>query len=208
MSLMKLLQQAQGGQGLAGLAQQLNMDEGQANQLAEMLAPAIGSAAKQRAESGGLDTLLGSLMGEGNANLFDDATQAASAEGQTQGQAFLDSLMGGREQAEALAGEAASRTGIDIGAVGQFLPAIAGMLQGGMQRNMPDSSIQDMLTQAVSGAAGGSKGGLGGLIGSLLGGGNKSAGAQSGPDLGGLMSMLDADGDGSPLDDILGKLMK
>ena len=171
-----------------------------------MLAPAIGSAAKQRAEQGGLDTLLGSLMGEGNASLFDDPAQAASAEGQTQGQAFLDSLMGGRQESEALAQEAASRAGVDSGTVAQFLPALAGMLQGGMQRNMPDSSIQGMQAQAMGGATSGG-GGLGGLVSSFLGGGRKQA-SQSGPDLGGLMSMLDADGDGSPLDDILGKLMK
>ena len=54
MSIMKLLQQAQGGQGIAQLAAQLGLDEAKANQLTGMLAPVIGSAAKQRAESGAL----------------------------------------------------------------------------------------------------------------------------------------------------------
>lgn len=201
MSLLNLLQQAQGGQGLASLARSLNMDEGQAGQLAQMLAPAIGSAAKQRAETGGLDGLLGNLMGEGSAALFDDPAQAASAQGQSQGQAFLDSLMGGRQESDSLAAEAANRAGVDMATVSQFLPALAGMLQGGMQRTMPDSSIQGMLGAALGGSGGG---GLGGLVSSFLGGGAKS----KGPDLGGLMSMLDANGDGSPLDDILRKVMK
>lgn len=46
MSIFKLLQQAQGGQGLSELAGQLGLDKGTADQLTQMLAPAIGSAAK------------------------------------------------------------------------------------------------------------------------------------------------------------------
>ena len=202
MSLLNLLKQAQGGQGLASLASSLNIEQGQADELAQMLAPAIGSAAKQRAETGGLHSLLGNLMGEGNATLFDDPAQAASAEGQSQGQAFLDGLMGGRQESEALAAEAASRAGVDIATVSQFLPALAGMLQGGMQRTMPDSSIQGLLGQALGSS--GKGGGMGGLLSSFLG----ERATSKGPDLGGLMSMLDANGDGSPLDDILRKIMK
>jgi hypothetical protein len=44
------------------------------------------------------------------------------------------------------------------------------------------------------------------LLSGLFGGG--SANQASANPLSGLMSMLDEDGDGSPLDDILGKLMK
>ena len=64
MSLMNLLNQAQGGQGLGNLAKQLGMEEEQAGGLASMLAPAIGSAAKKRAEGGGLGSLLGQLQGQ------------------------------------------------------------------------------------------------------------------------------------------------
>jgi hypothetical protein len=49
---------------------------------------------------------------------------------------------------------------------------------------------------------------LGGLLGGLLGGGQGGAGRSA---QGGLASMLDLDGDGNPLDDILGmagKLMR
>ncbi len=205
MSLMKLLSQAQGGQGLAQLAQQFNMDPAQAEGLAKMLAPAIGSAAKERATRGGAEGLLGSLMGEGNAQLFDDPAQAASTQGRAQGQAFLEQLMGGQAETEALASEAANRAGVDAGTVAQFLPALAGMLQGGMQKNMPDIALQSMMGQVAGGGAA-KTGGLGGLLKGLLGGGRAKQ-ADASP-LSGLMNMLDADGDGSPLDDILGKLMK
>ncbi|MEM8537894.1 MAG: DUF937 domain-containing protein [Pseudomonadota bacterium] len=200
MSIMKLLEQAQGGQGLAQLASQFGLDEEKAKGLTEMLAPALGSAAKQRAEKGGAADLLGSLMGEEQGGLFDDAQAAASDTGRAQGQNFLEQLLGGQAEAEGLAQEAAGRAGVDTGTVAQFLPALAAMVQGGLQKNMPDASLQ-----AMSSGLGGSGqgGGLAGLVGGLLGGGKDSGGG-----LGPLMQMLDADGDGSPLDDILGRFMK
>ncbi|MCP5088934.1 MAG: hypothetical protein GY952_19300 [Rhodobacteraceae bacterium] len=199
MSLLKLLEQAQGGQGLSQLASQFGLDENKAGELSGLLAPAIGSAAKERAAQGGLGDVLGALKGEGQGGLFDDAAQAAAPEGQAQGMAFLEQLMGGKQGPEGLAGEAASRTGVDMATIMKFLPALAAMLQGGMQKNMPDSSINAMM----GGSGTGSSGGLGGLVSGLMGGGKSG-----GPDLGMLNGLLDADGDGSPLDDILGKFMK
>lgn len=202
MSIMKLLQQAQGGDGIAGLARQFGLDEEQAQNLTQMLAPAIGSAAKQRAQEGNATTVLESFRGEQQAAMFDDPAEAASAGGQAQGMDFLQKLLGGKDEAEGLAQEAAGRAGVDSATVSQFLPALAAMVQGGMQKKMPDSSIDGM----ESSLSGGSGGGLMGMVGGLLGG-NKSSG-DSGSPLGPLMQMLDADGDGSPLDDILGKFMK
>jgi hypothetical protein len=201
---MNLLQQAQGGQGLSQLASQFGIDEAQAGKLSEMLAPTIGQAAKQKAQSGGLQDLLGAFQGESQGALYDDATAAAAPEGQAQGMAFLENLMGGQEAPKELAAEAANQTGIDMATIMKFLPAIAGMLQGGMQKQMPDSSIQGMLGQLGGGADTG--GGLMGMVGGLLGGGKAQAGG--GMDLGALTQMLDADGDGSPLNDVLGKFMK
>ena len=201
MSLLNLLSQAQGGQGLAQLGSQFGLDEAKAGELSKLLAPAIGSAAKKQAEGGGLSSLLGALKGEGQGGLFDDAAQAAAPEGQAQGQAFLEQLMGGAQGAEGLASEAAARTGIDAGTVMKFLPALAAMLQGGMQKQMPDNALEGMMGNL---GGSGSGGGIGGLVSGLMGGGS----GDSGGGLGMLTKMLDADGDGSPLDDIIGKFLK
>ena len=214
MSLMKMLQQAQGGQGLGQLAKQFGMDEGQAGGLAEMLAPAIGSAAKKRAEKGGLEALLGQLQGEAQGGLFDSAEQAAQPEARQQGENFLEQILGSRDARDQLSQAAAERSGVDRGQVDQFMPALAAMLQGGMQKQTPDSSIQGMLGQLGGGAApqqaSGGGGGLMGMLGGLLGGGSKAEaqGGGGGLDLGSIAQMLDADGDGSPLDDILEKVMR
>jgi len=204
MSIMKLLQQAQGGQGISQLAQQFGLDQSTAEKLTGMLAPAIGSAAKQRAQQGEATKVLESLRGEGQANLFDNPAEAASTGGQAQGMDFLQNILGGQEEAQGLAQEAAGRAGVDSSTVSQFLPALAAMVQGGMQKNMPDTAI-DGMESSLAGGSEGAGGGLMGMVGGLLGG-NK--GGDSGGGLGPLMQMLDADGDGSPLDDILGRFMK
>lgn len=202
MSLLKMLQQAQGGQGLGELARQFGMDEGQAGGLAEMLAPAIGSAAKRRAEGGGLESLLGQLQGEAQGSYFDDAAAAAAPEARAQGENFLEQILGSRDATRELAQEAASRANVDAGQAEQFLPALAAMLQGGMQKQTPDDGIAGLLGGLGGGQSGG--GGLMSMVGGLLGGGGSSGG---GFDLGSISNMLDADGDGSPLDDILEKVM-
>jgi hypothetical protein len=61
---------------------------------------------------------------------------------------------------------------------------------------------------APSQPAGGALGALGGLVGGLLGG-RGAAPAAGGAGLGGmLMGMLDQDGDGNPLDDVMRMLGK
>ncbi len=197
MSIMKLLEQAGGGQGLAQLAGQFGLDEAKAQQLTQMLAPAIGQAAKKRAEQGQADTVLGAMKGEAQAGYFDNPAAAAQPEAMAQGQSFLESLLGDSAATEGLAAAASESAGVDQGLVAQFLPALAAMAQGGLQKQMPDSQIDQM-------TSGGAGGGLMGMVGGLLGG-NKGG---SGPDLSMLTNMLDADGDGSAMDDILGKFMK
>lgn len=138
--------------------------------------------------------------------MFDDVATAAAPEGQAQDMAFLEQLMGGQDAPKELTAEAANQTGIDMSTVMLLLPAIAGMLQGGMQKQMPDDSISGILGQLTGGGATQASGGLMGMVGGLMGGGKSAAGG--GMDLGGLTQMLDADGDGSPLNDILGKFIK
>ena len=74
-----------------------------------------------------------------------------------------------------------------------------------MQRQVPDDGIAGMLQGLTSGGSA-SGGGIMGMIGGLLGGGASSG--SGGLDLGSIANMLDADGDGSPLDDILERVMR
>ena len=64
MPLLKMLMEAEGGQGLGQLAQQLGIDQKQASGLAGMLAPVIAQGAKKRTQQGDLDAVLGQFKGE------------------------------------------------------------------------------------------------------------------------------------------------
>lgn len=200
MSIMDLLKQAQGGNGLGQLAEQFGLEGGQAEALTGLLGPVIGKATRQQAEGGGLASVLDALKGEDQAALFDDASQAASTAGQAQGQAFLDGILGGSASA-GLAEQAAEQTGVDLSTVQSFLPALAAMAQGGLQKSMPDGVLAGM---GDANAGGGLMGMASGLLGGLTG---KSGGGSEGG-LSMLTGLLDADGDGSIADDILGKIMR
>ena len=202
MSLLKMLEQAGGGNGLAQLSRQLGLDDDTASELTAMLAPVIVSAAKKRAKSRGLPGLLNHLKGEGMSGLYEHPDRAASMEARAQGRRFLETLLGSRDATETLAREAAQRSGADQALIQEFLPALAAILQGGMQKRTPDTSIHDMLIQLNGGVT--NQGG--GFMAMLQG--HLSTQNKDGPDLTALMKMLDADGDGSVLDDVLDRVMK
>ncbi|WP_299354783.1 DUF937 domain-containing protein [uncultured Shimia sp.] len=199
MSILSLLQQAQQGQGLSQLAGQFGLDSAQANELTGLLAPALGKAAKQQAEGGNLEALLGTLKGEDQADMFDNAASAASPQGQANGLAFLGTLLGGGSAQQTLTEKAAAQSGIDANTVAQFLPALASMLQGGLQKNLPDAQLAAMQAPQSAGAKG-----LMGMVGGLLGG-QKS---EQGLDLSALTGLLDSDADGSVVDDLLEGFLK
>ncbi|MEM6357565.1 MAG: DUF937 domain-containing protein, partial [Pseudomonadota bacterium] len=181
--------------------------------LADMVGPAIGSAAKRRAEAGELEQVLQPLRGEDKAAYFEAPERAAEPAAQAEGMAFLDQLLGSREATERLTAAAAERAGAEQEKASAFLPGLAAALQGGMQRETPDNSIDDLLSGLMGGggsSGGGSSsgGGILGMVTGLLGGGTKNGAGKQGSPLGSLLQMLDRDGDGSPLDDVLDMVMK
>jgi hypothetical protein len=76
-----------------------------------------------------------------------------------------------------------------------MLPMVAMLATGFMAKQAANKNAAPQASAA---------GGLGGLLGGLLGGQGKPGGGG----LGGIMAMLDADGDGNPLDDIMGMMGK
>jgi hypothetical protein len=85
---------------------------------------------------------------------------------------------------------AAARSGLDPALLKKMLPMLAMLVAGYMARQ------QGGAAQAPARRGGG----IGDLVGGLLGG---AAGPGPGAASGGLASMLDLNGDGNPLDDIL-----
>lgn len=106
---------------------------------------------------------------------------------------MLGQIFGSKDVSRAVADNAASQSGLDSGVLRKMLPLLAMLVTGFMAKQAGG------VGQAQEG---GGSGGLGGLIGSL-GGLFGGAGAAGSGGLGGLGSMLDMNGDGNALDDIL-----
>ncbi|MGN7931327.1 DUF937 domain-containing protein [Sphingopyxis sp. 22461] len=187
---------AQAG-GIESIAKELGIPPAMAKQGADALLPAILGGFKKQAQSGGGVEGLGGLLGQlGGGGLLDSVLGSQPTE-VSQGNDVLGQIFGSKDVSRTVAGQAAAQTGIDSGILKQMLPMLAMMAAGYM---------------AKQGGQGGESGGLGGMLGNVLGGAMGGGAAPSagglGGSLGGLGKMLDMDGDGNPLDDIMGMVNK
>lgn len=179
--------------GLQSIARELGVSETQAATGAAALAPAILGGFKKQAQSqaagrDGLGGLLGRLGGGG---LLDDvlSPQATTV---SRGNDVLGEIFGSKEVSRTVAQNAAANTGLSADLLKKMLPIVAMAVAGYMAKQKGDGPLPGAQPAPTGG------GGLAGALGGLLGGGQ--GGAQR---AGGLASMIDMDGDGNPLDDIL-----
>jgi len=105
---------------------------------------------------------------------------------------------GAKDVSRAVAENAASQSGLDSGVLRKMLPLLAMLITGYMAKQAGGAGQQPSMGEGSSGL-----GGLMGSLGGLFGGANAGAGAGGPPALGGLSGMLDLNGDGNALDDIL-----
>jgi hypothetical protein len=171
--------------GLQSMARELGIDEVDATAGAQALLPAILGGFKKQAQSqpGGLEGLGGMLSKLGGGSLLDDVLAPARTN-VSRGNDVLGQIFGSKDVSRTVAQNAASTSGLDPSLLKKMLPIVAMLAAGYMARRTFST------TQSPSSA-----GGLGGMLGGLLGG-------QSSPTMG-LASMIDLNGDGNPLDDIM-----
>ncbi len=194
MDMMDILKQAG---GLGSLANDLGISESQAQTGAAALLPAIlGGFKKQtQAQPGGIEDLVGMIGGLGGTGLLENVlgNQPTNV---SKGNEILGQIFGSKDVSRTVAGSAAQQTGLDTSVLKKMLPILSMLVAGYMSSQAGGNASQQ-----------GGSGGLGGVLGNVLGGvlgGNKAQGGG----MGGLGSLLDLDGDGNPLDDIIGMASK
>jgi hypothetical protein len=178
--------------GLQSIAKELGVSEAQAASGAAALVPAIVGGFKKQAQSSGGAAGLGGLLGKLGGGALLDNVLAPQATDVSKGNDVLGAIFGSKDVSRAVAQNAATQSGVDASVLKKMLPMLAMVVTGMMAK------------QGGGAAPAAPSGGLGGMLGGLLGG--KAAGAASalsGGGLGGFAKMLDADGDGNPLDDIM-----
>ena len=178
MNLMDMILNAQNGDVVRQVAKNFQLDEGQAKSALGALIPALGRGISNNASSPqGLDGLIGALARGNHSQYIDNpaaATQQAAVE---EGNGILGHIFGSKDVSRQVASSAAQQTGVDSGILKQMLPMLATMAMGAMAKNG---------------------------FGSAAGAANQLSSAQDSGIAGMLTSFLDADKDGSAMDDILG----
>ena len=217
MNLLDMIMQASGGAAAQQAGSQLGLNQSQTQSAVAALLPAISSALKKNTSSPqGLAQLLGALQNGKHSQYLDDPQTMARPETIADGNAILGHLFGSKEVSRAVAGRAAEQTGIGADVLKKMLPMVASMAMGGLSQQTQQPSMQSQLAklaigQMTGGGQQASSGGLGGLLGGLLGGGQakqqRQVQQQHQQGLGLLGKMLDADGDGNIMDDVLNMAM-
>jgi hypothetical protein len=190
---------AQAG-GLQSMARELGVTEAQAAVGAEALLPAILGGFKKQAQAqptglAGLGGLLGQL---GGGSLLDEVLGPRPTDVR-RGDDVLGHIFGSKDVSRTVAQRASGQSGLDPGLLKRMLPMLAMLVAGYLAKQQGAG--------ATARSTGG--GGLGGVLGDLLGGGRAAGAARgttrssTGGAFGGLGSLLDLDGDGNALDDIL-----
>ena len=183
MSLLNTILKSQGGAIAGQLAKQFGLDANQASSVLGQLVPALSAGVKRNAnQQSGLDGLIGALTKGNHAQYLEEPTRIADQATVTDGNKILGHLFGSKEVSRQVASHASEKTGVSSAILKKMLPVVATMVMGGLSK------------QSNSG---------GGALAGLLGGGNQQSGGQSL-----LTSFLDADGDGSVADDLLGMFLK
>jgi hypothetical protein len=193
------------------VAQQLGIDEQVAEAGAAALLPAILGGFKKttQAQPAGLEGLGGLLGSLGGGGLFDSVVNPEPTPVE-KGNDVLGQIFGSKDVSRTVAGHAAEQTGIDPSLLKKMLPILAMLVAGYMAKQSGGGEAGGGLGGLIGGMLGGGGqatggGGLGGMLGDVLGGA-MGGGQKSAPTggMGGIGSMLDMNGDGNPLDDILG----
>jgi hypothetical protein len=219
MDMLNILKQSG---AIGSIAQQLGLNEQMAEMGANALLPAILGGFKKTAQAqpAGLDGLGGILGQLGGGGLL-DSVLSPDPTPVDQGNGVLGQIFGSKDVSRSVAGHAAEQTGIDSSILKKMLPVLAMLVAGYMAKQSAggDTANADNsggLGGLIGGMLGGgsqaSGGGLGGMLGNVLGGalgggaanGSQQAAPVGGGALGGLGALLDMDGDGNPLDDIIG----
>ena len=187
--------------GLQSMARELGVSEKQAASGAEALIPAILGGFKKQAQSQpsgveGLGDMLGQLGGGG---LMEDVLSPEPTR-VDRGNDVLGQIFGSKDVSRTVAENAASQSGLEPSLLKKMLPMLAMLVAGYMAKQ-----------RSAANPAQASPGGLGDLLGGMLGGQASGAGRTMSGAGGGLGSMLDLNGDGNPLDDIMrmaGKVLR
>lgn len=192
MDLSELLNSAIGQSIVRNVAGQLGVNENQASSAVNMAIPAIlaGMTRNARSQDGAV-SLNNALEKKHDGSLLENLSgmlQGHTSELQSDGDGILGHVFGNNRTA--VEQGIAQKSGISLSKIGPLLAMVAPIVMAYLGKEK---------RQTNTGA-----GGLGDLLGGLLGGATQQRSTTGGGLMDMLGGILDKDGDGNPLDDLLG----
>jgi len=135
MDLLKTLISAAGSGQLQKLGSQFGLDGGAVEKVLGQVVPALGRGIQKNTRStGGLEGLMGALKGGGHQRYLDNAADAASAAGVSEGNGILGHILGSKDVSRNLAAHASSASGISPDVIKKMLPMVATMAMGALSK--------------------------------------------------------------------------
>jgi hypothetical protein len=180
MDLLNMVLNAGSGNALQQLAQNFGLDADQTSSAISNLLPALGQGlARNASQQGGLENLM-SALSSGRHERYIDSIESLGGEDTIQdGNGILGHILGSKDVSRRVASNAAAHTGISADILKKMLPVVAAMAMGALSKQRSGFAVQSRGSSPA-------QGGLMGMLGQFL----------------------DANQDGSVVDDVLGAAAK
>ncbi|WP_074406036.1 MULTISPECIES: DUF937 domain-containing protein [Aquimarina] len=187
--ILDLLNSPMGKQIINGVSSQTGQSQDKTGDLLSMAMPVLMGAMQRNASTPeGASGLLGALTGKHTGGILDNLgglfDGGVDQSVTNDGAGILGHILGNKQPA--VENALSQKSGIDAGSVAQILKVAAPILLGVLGKQAKQNNVNDA-------------NGLSGLLGGMSGGGTKQQSL--------IESFLDADGDGSILDDVAGMLL-
>lgn len=145
-NLFDIARNAQGGAGFDALARQFGLDGEQTRRIVEGLLPAFSLALRRSAlDPTAFANVLGMVASGRYAPFFDGSGAFRPGGGAPDGGDLLRRLFGSEDASREVAAQVSALTGAGLSAVQHVMPALAGMLAGGLYRHATIDGYADAL---------------------------------------------------------------
>lgn len=176
---------------VSGVAGSTGNDSSKTNSVLTMALPVLMKAMERNASTPeGAEGLMGALSGKHDGSILDNLGGlfggGVDESVKKDGEGILGHILGSKQQG--VEQVISQKSGLDAGSVANILKVAAPLLMGVLGKQKKEQNVSD-------------SNGLGGLLGGLLGG------SSADNDQSFLEKILDADGDGSVIDDVAGMLL-
>ncbi|GGI57387.1 DUF937 domain-containing protein [Winogradskyella haliclonae] len=180
---------------ISGVSGSTNTDQGKTSSVLTMALPVLMKAMERNASTPeGAQGLMGALNGKHDGSILDNLSGlfggGVNEEVKTDGSKILGHILGQKQ--EGVQQVIGQKAGLDAGSVGNILKVAAPILMGVLGKQSRQNNVS-------------SQSDLGSLLGGLLGGASNSGPRTK--EQGFLEQVLDADGDGSIVDDVAGMVL-